>query len=55
MNPSDSRYDLLRFRFLIRNSRWPPHRRNGSEAKGNNKRGLTPYFHFNLLWFFMAS
>ena len=35
MNPSDSRYGPPRFRFLIRDSRWPPHRRNGSEAKGN--------------------
>ena len=35
MNPSDSRYGLLRFRFLIRDSRWPPHRRNGSPALGN--------------------
>ena len=35
MNPSDSRYGLLRFRFLIRNSRWPPHHRNGSPALGN--------------------
>ena len=25
MNPSDSRFALLRFRLLIRNSRWPPH------------------------------
>ena len=25
MNPSDSRCALLRFRFLIRSSRWPPH------------------------------
>jgi len=30
MNPSDSRYGLRRFRFLIRFSRWSPHHRNGS-------------------------
>jgi len=35
MNPSDSRYGLLRFRFLIRSSRWSPHHRNGSPALGN--------------------
>ena len=44
MNPSDrcrdtscaySRYGLLRFRFLIHNSRWSPHRRSGSPALGN--------------------
>jgi hypothetical protein len=35
MNPSDSRYGLLRFRFLIRNSRWSPHHRNGSPALAN--------------------
>ena len=35
MNPSDSRYGLLRFRFLIRISRWSPHHRNGSPALGN--------------------
>ena len=35
MNPSDSSYGLRRFRFLIRRSRWPPHRRNGSPALGN--------------------
>jgi hypothetical protein len=29
MNPSDSRYGLPRFRFLIRVSRWSPHHRNG--------------------------
>ena len=32
LNPSDSRYGLRRFRCLIRFSRWPPHRRNGSPA-----------------------
>jgi len=32
MNPSDSRYGLLRFRFLMRSSRWSPHRRSGSPA-----------------------
>ena len=35
MNPSDSRYGLWRFRFLIRRSRWPPHHRNGSPALGS--------------------
>ena len=35
MNPSDSRYGLLRFHFFIRNSRWSPHHRNGSPALGN--------------------
>ena len=35
MNPSDSRYGLQRFRFLMPNSRWPPHHRTGSPALGN--------------------
>ena len=35
MNPSDSRYGLLHFRFLIHSSRWSPHHRNGSPALGN--------------------
>ena len=35
MNPSDSRYGLRRFRFLIHSSRWSPHHRTGSPALGN--------------------
>jgi len=35
MDPSDSRCGLLRFRFLIRISRWSPHHRIGSPALGS--------------------
>ena len=39
MNPSDSRNGLLRFRYLMRRSRWSPHRHNGSPALGNKSSG----------------
>ena len=36
MNPSDSRLQPLRFRFLIRNSWWPPHPRRRVSSTGQS-------------------